>query len=67
MKDTAIKEEKITVPLVQVTIDGQKVMVEPGTTILDAAEKAAMTKLLRDENRLPETGRRESQQPGKQL
>ncbi len=42
MKDTAIKEEIKTIPLVQVTIDGQKIMVEPGTTILDAAEKAGI-------------------------
>jgi len=42
MKDTEIKKEKKATPLVQVTIDDKKVMVESGSTILDAANQAGI-------------------------
>ncbi|MFA5562766.1 MAG: formate dehydrogenase subunit alpha [Candidatus Caldatribacteriota bacterium] len=40
MKD--LKKEKTTAPLVQIIIDGEKVRVEAGTTILDAATQAGI-------------------------
>ena len=42
MKITETKKETIAKPMVQVTINDQKVMVEPGSTILDAANKAGI-------------------------
>jgi len=42
MKDTGIKKEKMAMPLVQVTINDKKIMVEPDSTILDAATKAGI-------------------------
>lgn len=42
MKITETKKETIAKPMVQVTINDQKVIVEPGSTILDAANKAGI-------------------------
>ncbi len=42
MKTTEIKDRKTEIPMVQVTINDQKVMIEPGSTILDAANKAGI-------------------------
>ncbi|MFA6711669.1 MAG: 2Fe-2S iron-sulfur cluster-binding protein, partial [Candidatus Caldatribacteriota bacterium] len=42
MKITETKKETMAKPMVQVIINDQKVIVEPGSTILDAANKAGI-------------------------